>query len=104
MQLHSGGVRPRVQSPGSFCFVKPAAWVHTGRLGVLLDESSSSKQVRRWDEMATMKEIHKLSPGRDMELGAVGEEVLKLSDFWVGETGEVADLQVTLLTSRMICF
>ena len=54
--------------------------------------------------MATMKEIHKLNPGRDMELGAVGEEVLKLSDFWVGETGEVADLQVTLLISRMICF
>ena len=54
--------------------------------------------------MATMQEIPKLSPGRDMELGAVGEEGMKLSDFWEGETGGVADLPVTLLTSRMICF
>ena len=52
-----------------------------GRPGVLLDESSSSKRVYRCDETATMKEIPKLSPGRDMELGAVGEEGMKLSDF-----------------------
>ena len=52
-----------------------------GRPGVLLDESSSSKRVYRCDETATMKEIPKLSPGRDMDLGAVGEEGMKLSDF-----------------------
>ena len=52
-----------------------------GRPGVLLDESSASNWVCRCDEMATMKEIHKLSPGRDMELGAVGEEGMKVSDF-----------------------
>lgn len=52
-----------------------------GRPGVLLDESSSSKWVCRHDEMATMQEIPKLSSGRDMELGAVGEEGVKLSDF-----------------------